>query len=248
MFIDRPKQQRDHADANHRPLIYELDDAGVRLMRERGSDVTLPNRGGTFAHELLTCRILVSIELGVRADPATRLIAWPEILRSGKVPDATLRLPRPERVSAAFELSGQFHRTEIAADGLPFGIERTVDALRTYLFFPGIEADCGTEPIEPADAMRSSIVRKIVAYRAIVGTGAHRSHFGFPNFFVPIVTTSSSRMDSMMRLLDRITEGRGSKIFLFKVFPTATDKPPERGHMLSEPWARVGYPRFSLDR
>ncbi len=51
-------------------------------------------------------------------------------------------------------------------------------------------------------------------------------------------------MQSMMQLLEKITEGRGSKMFLFKTFPAFTSfekPPPPTGHMLTEPWHRVGY-------
>jgi hypothetical protein len=141
--------------------------------------------------------------------------------------------------------------SDIIADARPFGLERTIDDKRSYLFFPGIEADCGTEPIDAGDPDRSSIAKKFAAYLAIVEQGVHRSHFGFPNFFVPFITTSGARMRSMMELLDRLTARQGSKILLFKTFPsfTSAEKPPApTGHMLSEPWQRVGYPPLSLDR
>ena len=55
----------------------------------------------------------------------------------------------------------------------------------------------------------------------------------------------------MMELLDRMTGGRGSKMFLFKTFPSFTSPekpPPADGHMLTAPWQRVGYPPLHLDR
>ena len=55
----------------------------------------------------------------------------------------------------------------------------------------------------------------------------------------------------MMQLLDRLTGGRGSKMLLFKTFPsfTSPDKPPPaNGHMLTAPWQRVGFPPLCLDR
>jgi len=48
----------------------------------------------------------------------------------------------------------------------------------------------------------------------------------------------------MMQLLEKFTEGRGSKMFLFKTFPafTSFDTPPKpSGHMLTEPWYRAGH-------
>ena len=129
------------------------------------------------------------------------------------------------------------------ADAHPFGLERVIERKRSYLFFPGIEADCGTEPLDASDSDRSSLAKKFAAYSAIAEQGIYRSHFGFPNFFVPFITSSGVRMRSMMRLLEKTTDGRGSKMFLFKTFPAFTSfkTPPKAGgHMLSEPWHRVG--------
>ena len=53
----------------------------------------------------------------------------------------------------------------------------------------------------------------------------------------------------MMKLLERITGGAGSKVMLFKTFPrfTSFKKPlPPSGHMLTEDWQRVGYPPFNF--
>ena len=62
--------------------------------------------------------------------------------------------------------------------------------------------------------------------------------------FVPFITTTTARMQSMMRMLEKLTDGRGSKMFLFKTFPTLTSfekQAPSSGHMLTEPWQRVGH-------
>ncbi len=42
-----------------------------------------------------------------------------------------------------------------------------IEGTRSYLFFPGIEADCGTEPVEANGPERSSIAKKFAAYLAI---------------------------------------------------------------------------------
>jgi hypothetical protein len=67
------------------------------------------------------------------------------------------------------------------------------------------------------------------AYLTIVEQGVHGSHFGFPNFFIPFVTTTSARMRSMIRLPDRLTAGQASKIFLFKTFPAFASPEQPRG-------------------
>ena len=83
VYLARPPQQRQSASANHRPLIYELDDRAIRLLRERGA--TLPQRSyhRNFAHELMVAQITSSIELGTKENTHVRLIPWSEILASG---------------------------------------------------------------------------------------------------------------------------------------------------------------------
>ena len=174
-----------------------------------------------------------------------------EILAHETTPIATREAAAPATIRVSYAFLGGRRSDEITADARPFGLERTIDGKRNYLFFPGIEADCGTEPVDASDPDRSSIGKKFAAYMAIAEQGIHRSHFGFPNFFVPFITTSAARLTSMMTLFGRQTGGRGSKILLFKTFPSFTS--PERprapsGNMLTEPWQRVGFPRLSLDR
>lgn len=70
-----------------------------------------------------------------------------------------------------------------------------------YRFFPGVETDTGTEPLQTYDIERSSISRKFLAYLSIENNRTYHPHFGFPNMFVPFVTTTVTRMRSMMALL-----------------------------------------------
>lgn len=251
LYLARPPQQRQCADANYRPLTYALDERGARALRERDLPVPLKSSRHNFIHELMIAQITASIELGTRANPAVRLITWRDILAHPNTPAATPRLPIPNAVPVSYSFRGEIRSDQIVADARPFGLERTIDGKRSFLFFPGIEADCGTEPVDAADPERSSIAKKFAAYLAIAEQGIHRSHFGFPNFFVPFITTTSARLNSMMALVEHLTGKQGSKILLFKTFPCLTSperSPPVGGHMLTEPWQRVGFPSLYLSR
>ena len=249
LYLARPHQQRESASANHRPLIYELDERGIRVLRERGALVPQKGYHRNFAHELMVAEIMASIELGTREHPHIRLIPWQEILATEHTPRSTRESPSPASIPVKFALRGEQLSVSLTADGQPFGLERVVGGKRSFLFFPGIEADCGTEPLDASDADRSSIAKKFAAYAAIAEQGIFRSHFGFPNFFVPFITSTNARMLSMMRLLEKMTGESGSKMFLFRTFPAfaSFETPPKAGgHMLSEPWKRVGHPPLLL--
>lgn len=248
LYLSRPQQQRQCADANYRPLIYTLDEHGARALRER--DLPVPPRSRhNFVHELMISQITASIELGTRPSSSVRLIQWDEILASPKTPASTRALPMPNAIPVSYRLRGEWRSDQIIADARPFGLERMTDGNRSFLFFPGIEADCGTEPVDATDPERSSLAKKFAAYLAIAEQGIHRSHFGFPNFFVPVITTTTARMNSMMALVERLAGTQGSKIFLFKTFPNLISPerpPPAGGRMLSESWQRVGFPPLNL--
>src|SRR5713101_423947 len=53
LFIVRPAQQRANANANYRPLIYELDERGIRVLQERGAEYQRARSPASFAHELM---------------------------------------------------------------------------------------------------------------------------------------------------------------------------------------------------
>src|ERR1700704_5512953 len=89
LYLARPHQQRDNAKANHRRLIYELDERGSRVLRERGLSFLPKSYHRNFAHELMVAQIMASVELGTKENKNIRHITWPEILASEKTPKAT---------------------------------------------------------------------------------------------------------------------------------------------------------------
>ena len=104
-YLDRPQQQWQFANSRYMPVVYENTDAARQVLRhcgllDDGLGLALV-RNGTganrqFAHTLMICEILASIELGVRADPNLRFISWQEIL--AKAPESTRNSPHPFRI------------------------------------------------------------------------------------------------------------------------------------------------------
>ncbi len=241
LYINRPQQQREHAEANYRKLVYELDDRGAQELRDRDIEVSKKKYHRNFTHELIVCQIAASIELGTIANSKIKLIRWPAILASDKLPDATRRLANPLSIPVGD------HRK--IPDGEPIVIVRQFETT-TYIFLVQ-EADCGTEPIDATDNDRSSIRRMFEDYLTIIEQRTYHNHFGANTFMVAIVTTNETRMSSMMALLARMNPGQSAKRFLFKHIPAFTSykqSAPATGHMLTEPWKRAGYPDFHLDK
>jgi len=221
----------------------------LRVMQERGFEVQRSRAAGSFAHELMVCEIMASFEMGAR-EVGTRFVNWQDVLKSKSIPESTRQSPRPFHIPVRVNIDGQPRDIHIAADGHPFGIRRGLEKDDySYIFCPGIEADCATEPIDAANFDRSSIAKKFTAYLAIREQNINRSHFGFPNLFVPLITTNEARLASMMKLLERITGGAGSRLFLFRTFPAFAScerSPAPSGEMLIADWQRVGHPPFNF--
>jgi len=229
--------EQDEYERNWRKALhYELDKHGIAYLNRTGTLVTDRKYARNFTHAALASHVTASIEAGIAAAPNARLISWAEILQSESMPAATKKGDHPNGIPATYHIDGEIFEKTVYADSRPFGIELAMDDHRKFRFFPGIEADAGTEPITTTNFKRTSIFAKFMAYLNIENDETYRSHFGFPIFFVPFVTTDETRMRSMMAELDRITRGRGSKTILFKV--ARDDAPP--GYLFTEAWERVG--------
>jgi hypothetical protein len=116
LYLARPHQQRDSASANHRPLIYELDERGYRILRGRGLSLQPKNYRHNFTHELMVAQITASIELGTKEHAHVRLISWPEILASDNTPQATRESSTPGSIPVTFSMRGEQHTMSLTAD------------------------------------------------------------------------------------------------------------------------------------
>jgi hypothetical protein len=242
-YLNRPEQQWHAINARYKPAVYELDAAAEAVLRELGLQrYHQAGRGRHFHHELMVCLITASIELGCRAHNL-QFVSWEQILDHERTPEATKSSPAPFNIPVSMSGNARLLRP----DGRPFALRAD-----TSLCFPGFEADRATEPLEPMSIeRRTNIEMKFRLYLEIARAGIYRSHFGFPNMIVPIITTAERRMCNMMKLLAKLTNGTGSSFIIFKTMPdqTSFDTAPQPSPtFLAEPWERVGHPRFDLLR
>jgi hypothetical protein len=243
------------------PLIYELDAKGEQLLRQlglvqSGSPLLQKGRAGAcrqFAHDLMICDCMASMELGMREDPALRFISWREII--AKAPETTRALHNPFEIPVS--ISHTFSNTKgtqradikIVPDAL-FGLEYTSNGQKSYRFF-ALEADRNQMPVARSNLRQSSYLRKILAYRAIAAQNIYKTHLGIPNFLVLNVITNERHMRSIMALLDEMTAKHGSQMFLFKSISTLGDfriAPAPTSHILIAPWKRVGCDDFYINK
>ncbi len=86
------------------------------------------------------------------------------------------------------------------------------------------EVDLGHMPVERATLTRTSIMRKLIGYAKAHAEGLHRTEFGWDNFRVLILTTSSGRVRSCVAAA-RKQFGSASvgRIFLFGTLEASHD-------------------------
>jgi hypothetical protein len=242
-YLNRPEQQWQAINARYKPAVYELDSGAAAVLREHGlRSAHHVGRGRYFHHELMVCLIMASVELSCRAHDL-QFVSWEEILDHERTPAATKTALAPFNIPVTVLGKPRLLRP----DGRPFALRAT-----TALCFPGFEADRATEPLEPLSLeTRSNIELKFRHYLEMARAGVYRSHFGFPNMIVPIITTAEHRMHNMMKLLNKLTGGKGSSFIIFKTMPDLMSfdaAPQPTSAFLSEPWERVGHPPLDLLR
>lgn len=251
-LIDCPPASWAAVNARYRPAVYGLTDKGASALKLRGLYVPRLKSGHEFNHELGVCLIRASFEIGARQH-GLQLIPAEDILNHPNCPTHTRHQTSPWTVPVAFDwtFDGSKMRVEhtVKTDGEFFALARPHANGRTTLAFPGFEFDRRTEPLEPADYERPSIKKKILAFRAIASQGIYRSRFGLPNAIVPFITVNEVHLRSMMRVVESVSNGHGSKLFIFKSLPNFAafeSFPPPTGHMLTTPWQRVGHSPYEI--
>lgn len=210
-------------------LYYDIDAAGITLLAEEGINIQPPRAPKNFIHALMVHQIIASFAIGAIGRDDIKLVF-----------EDNQRLLLGKR-------NGKDHY--MISDYPRFAIERVADGKRREI--PSIEADTASEPIESYDRERSAIGNKFDDYLYALEEGLFQKQYGVKVFFIPFITRNQRRMKSMMDCLAAKTESRKElrRYFLFKTHPTlkSRENPRATGHMLTEPWARVGYPNLKLD-
>ena len=247
-LIECPNASWAAANARYRPAVYALTTKGEELLAERGLYESRRKSGREFNHELMVCLIQASFELGAR-ERKLEVITARDILYHRNCPPHTRHEQEPWSIPVAFTFNGHKLEEYVETDGDFFGLARTSGTGRAALLFPGFEADRRTEPLEPEDYERSSIKKKFIKIREVARQKLYQSRYGLPNAIVPVITINEAHKHSLMRVLENLTEGHGSKLFIFKSmsnFASFENFPPPTGHMVTEPWERVGHEPYSI--
>ena len=217
-------------------LAYHLTDTGKKKLKEFGIPVREhPWLTGPFWHDLAACQAVASMELA-----AGRFIDSTEILSQSRT-----NLPQPFTYNVEIKGEKIAFRPDWPPFGFQIGDKRNVVA--------ALEIDMRTEPLTSQDLKRSSIYKKLLAYKDL-GIGLENSvimhRFKIPTDYVLFLTVNETHKRSIMQLVKEVCPAQ-SNWFLFKTIPNLQRcrySPPPMLELLTEPWERPGALPVRLDR
>lgn len=203
-YIALPRSQWRGYNSMYCCFIYEITPKGLQALKDKRPDrmtnllrvrEDVPVRN--FAHSMMICDTLASLEIGIKAAGCT-LIALDTIMERAT---GDMRLP--------CRIKGQ--RTRLLPDGL-FGI-RTPD---NKAYFYVLEAE-HYNPIETTDFERASFIKKAYGYHSIAGDRPYIKQLSIPNLRYLFVFPSASRATKAASL---VTEKFAGTDFSKRVYMT----------------------------
>ena len=211
-----------------RPTIYALTRKGAGLLRKHGEDVRRrlldgidSERGAGWRfieHTVSIAEFWVALELAARARTDLRVLERNDILDDAPKSNRD----RLVKLEASIRIGGMLQRNAVVPDAL-FGLR--MDDTRDNYFM--LEIDRGEMPVERyRNAHRTYFSKKMQTYLEANRQRRHVHDLGIENFRVLTVTTDASRIDRMLTALDRLTNGKGSNLFLFTDFETLAASNP----------------------
>lgn len=209
-YLERPRAQIDyyHQHGSH-PIVYGLGDKGSALLKQEFGvafrELSWGEKNRTagrmfLEHALLVSDVMVTIELACRRR-RIRLVTENEIVLPVKY------LPFQWTVNISNRLKLGVIPDRVFALEFP---DASGTSQRAYFF---LEADRGTMPVTRRTLFQTSFHRKFLAYEATWTQNIHRTRFGFHRFRVLTVTTSTTRVESLVDACSQLERGRG--LFLF---------------------------------
>lgn len=228
-YLDRPECQYDF----YRPgggsslTVYALADRGTRLLANEDGDLSQKrciwnqkNRevGRPFLkHTLAIADFATSLSVAVSRRSDIDLLDGRTL--EERLPDATKAEAQPFRLNVTVSFKTKRYTIGVEPD-YSFSLGFPELGRRAYFL---VEVDRGTMPIARADLHQSSILRKFLAYEAILRGKLHTTHFGWRSFRVLFVTTNQERATNMREGLKEVMGGRGSPLFWFTDRDTLTE-------------------------
>lgn len=193
-------------------------------------------------HRIGESILKASTEIGVKENADFEHIPWSEIQLSESFPRDTLRMIDAGKDAHLIPLRDG----HVRPDGDPTRIYHKPSNRHINLID---EYDRDTEPLTTTK-QRRHIEEKFKHYKEFYDRKLFKSHYGFTNCLLRIVTVSRSRKLAMMRLLeDKFGPNKHTLFASFEEDPClAVSYPKPEGTFFTTPYDRVGYSPYDLSK
>jgi predicted transcriptional regulator len=237
-YVDRPRAQLDRfPTSGSAHYIYALADQGARLLRQRDGvafanpELSRKNReaGRPFIeHQIEIVNFQVALQRAVNECTDLRLVETAQMAQAATSQQQRPRSRAPFALRTKLSDQGRVREATVIPD-LVFGLDLANGERHNFM----VEIDRGTMPVHRSDARQTSFERKMRVYLAAHAARQHERQFGWKNFRVLVVTTTSSRISAMLKAWRglRTTRANSAPLFLFTTFDELRASSP-----LAVPW------------
>jgi hypothetical protein len=213
-YLRLPVQQKNTANYNNRPAVYELGPKGKAALEDQGIAVN-PWSGNPneFWHQLMISDVVASIEIAAKWKGLTFKTRW-EILGD-----------RP------FHLTG--HDGQVRPDEL-FAVDGTHFAL---------EADRATESNNSPLTRNSSWAKKVDQYVDVFKNRTYQREWGIQSLIVLNMFTSPRKADNVRRYIEEGLDRKSRSLWFrgMKVLGSHDSAPQPLTAILDDLWHRAGH-------
>jgi hypothetical protein len=240
-YIFQPREQKRGYNNLWCPRIHSITKQGERVLIEHDRHplkvTRLERRKGdapvkNFAHAMMICDTLASIEMGVRK-AGCEFIPWTEIVNKLEADD-------PMRLAFSTTYEGKAVTGKLVPDGL-FGIRYP----NNQVSFFALEAE-NWNPVEPKDLNRASTLKKLLGYTDIIEKKTYKQ-LGIPNMRVLFVFPTKARAKTAIDLATRLYGS--TNMFLMNNIPVQEllfVAPPPFPELVTSQWSRAGLDAIPL--
>ncbi len=230
-YVYKPWQQRETDSWKNQPIVYANTVRAWRFLEAAGRVDPRPANAWheieDFWHEYMIACITASIELACRKAGLT-FLSRRKILGT-----------RPLSIDVPITVDGEYYSGPLRPDSV-FAVEWP-NGGRRYFF---LEADRDTEGVDLKSLKVKSYRRKLLQYREMIQQGIYKDFLGIEKGGVLClhVTTQEPHMQTIIKSLTNITDGKGNNYNLFKHDPSFGRRPSIEKPTLDfgdTPWLRA---------
>lgn len=254
-LVDRPGAAQLHPLSPYfdaRPLVYALSRKGAHLLADAGLEINVGIDRGTrnrravlIAHTITIAETLFSLHAACAAHGGLGLADHHDLLPV--LPTTARERRKPFLIQTTVQPSDFPHLGRLLPAATTIGVEPdrvfslTLPDRSGWTF--GLELDRGTERVIPKSLKGTSYLRKQLAYFDAWRGGGIIAEWGpaFRAFRILTVTTSDSRIATMLDAQERVTRGAASGLFLYTTQKRLADE-----GALGAIWTTAKHSRVSL--